>query len=231
MIREIKIDMDETPIAPGLYEQVFQSRQLRFFISIPETNLLPQSAPLVLALHWGGPSIPYKGKWYLLGQVLPALEELGAVIAAPDCPTNQWASPRIEADIIDLTNHLEEIYHLDPRRVLLTGYSMGGIGAWHLAAHHQDRFSAALIVSAQPPTEAVNVNWDIPLYIIHSRQDEVFPLKSTEATVTRLRNQGFSVEMDIVERVTHFQTERFINPMRNSIPWIKQVWSSPSADT
>jgi len=219
--------MDEIPTAPGIYEQVFQSRQLRFFISIPEAYQHHHTAPLVLALHWGGPSIPYKSKWYLLGQVLPALEELGAVIAAPDCPTNQWASPRIEADIIDLVNYLEEVYHLDPQRVLLTGYSMGGIGAWHLAAHHQDRFSAALIVSAQPPTDAVNVDWEIPLYVIHSRQDEVFPLKSTEATVTQLRSEGFSVKMDIVERVTHFQTERFIHPIRNTIPWIKQVWSSP----
>jgi predicted peptidase len=218
--------MDEIPTAPGLYEQVFQSNQLRFFISIPEAYQYNQSAPLVLALHWGGPSIPHKSKWYLLGQVLPALEELGAVIAAPDCPSNQWDSSQTEADIIDLINYLEEVYYLDPRRVLLTGYSMGGIGAWHLAAHHQDRFSAALIVSAQPPADAVNVRWEIPLYVIHSRQDEVFPLKSTEATITQLRSQGFSIEIDIVERVTHFQTERFINPMRKSIPWIRKVWSS-----
>ena len=98
---EFTYDMDEIPTAPGLYEQVLQSHQLPFFISIPQAYQHTQSAPLVLALHWGGPSIPNKNKWYLLGQVLPALEELGAVIAAPDCPSNQWDSSQTEADIIN----------------------------------------------------------------------------------------------------------------------------------
>ncbi|MFM7411593.1 MAG: alpha/beta fold hydrolase, partial [Planctomycetota bacterium] len=33
---------------------------------------------------------------------------------------------------------------VDPRRIYLTGLSMGGYGSWELAARHPDRFAAVL---------------------------------------------------------------------------------------
>jgi len=126
--------------------------------------------------------------------------------------------------VLDLYDHLQGTYNIDSQRVLLTGYSMGGIGTWMLAAHHQERFAAALIVSAKPPTDVVDVQWDIPLYVIHSRRDEIFPLGDTETTVNQLREKGVVIALDTVDGITHFQTERFIEPMHAAIPWIQESW-------
>ena len=133
-------------------------------------------------------------------------------------------APSSEQVVIDLCDHLQSIYTIDKRRVLLTGYSMGGIGTWMLAAHHQERFAAALIVSAKPPTGVDNVQWDIPLYVIHSRRDEIFPLGDTESTVSQLREMGVAIELHIVDGVTHFQTERFVEPIHAAIPWVQDSW-------
>jgi dienelactone hydrolase len=38
-------------------------------------------------------------------------------------------------------------YHVDPDRIALMGFSMGGAGAWHLGAHYADRWA---VVHAGP---------------------------------------------------------------------------------
>lgn len=216
--------MTDNPTIPGIYEQILQPGERRYTIAIPDGYTDEQPRPLILALHWGGPVTPYISKWYLLGLVAPALGELGAVIAAPDCTAEHWANPSSQDVVIDLLDYLTEAYNIDTRQVLLTGYSMGGIGTWILAAHHPERFSGALIVSAKPPTGVVDVRWDTPLYVIHSRHDEIFPLGDTETTVNQLREQGVAIDFDTVDGITHFQTERFVKPMQAAVPWIKHVW-------
>jgi predicted peptidase len=103
---------------------------------------------------------------------------------------------------------------------------MGGIGAWLLAARHQERFSGVLIVSAKPPADVVDVHWEVPLYVIHSRRDELFPLRETQTTVSKLQEKGVSIEIDVVDNTTHFQTEHFVEPMRAALPWIQDNWKS-----
>lgn len=218
--------MDDKPTTPGIFEQVLQPGDRRYTIAIPDGYTGAQPRPLVIGLHWGGPVTPYVGKWYLLGLMAPAMSELGAILVAPDCTAEHWAIPSSEQVVIDLLDHLMGSYRIDSRRVLLTGYSMGGIGAWLIAARHQERFTGVLIVSAKPPADAVDANWEIPLYVIHSRRDELFPLRDTQTTVNNLRGKGISIEMDVVDNTTHFQTERFIEPLQAALPWIRDIWRS-----
>jgi predicted peptidase len=218
--------MDDKPTTPGIYEQVLQPGDRRYTIAFPDGYTDERPRPLVIGLHWGGPVTPYVGKWYLLGLLAPALGELGAILAAPDCTAEHWAVPSSEQVVIDLLDHLQRTYKIDSRRVLLAGYSMGGIGAWLLAARHQERFSGVLIVSAKPPADVVDVDWEIPLYVIHSRRDELFPLRDTQTTVNKLHEKGVPIEIDVVDNTTHFQTERFIEPVRAALPWVRDIWRS-----
>ena len=41
-----------------------------------------------------------------------------------------------ETDVFESVQHAESAYGTDPRRRALRGFSMGGAGTWHLAAHH-----------------------------------------------------------------------------------------------
>ncbi|HEU5119143.1 MAG TPA: alpha/beta hydrolase-fold protein, partial [Isosphaeraceae bacterium] len=45
----------------------------------------------------------------------------------------RWAG---ETDVFEAMKAVERNYRVDPRRVLLRGFSMGGAGAWHLGLHH-----------------------------------------------------------------------------------------------
>jgi predicted esterase len=47
-----------------------------------------------------------------------------------------------EIDVLEAIEHVRQQYRIDPDRVVLMGFSMGGAGAWHVGAHYTDRFVA-----------------------------------------------------------------------------------------
>jgi poly(3-hydroxybutyrate) depolymerase len=55
---------------------------------------------------------------------------------------NHWAG---EVDTFEAISDVQKRYKIDPDRVILRGFSLGGAGAWHLALHHPDFFAAAEI--------------------------------------------------------------------------------------
>jgi predicted peptidase len=195
-----------------------------YTVAIPYNYSGFQAVPLVLALHYGEHGSPYYGRDFLTDLVEPALRDLGAIIIAPDCTGDDWTQPDSEQDVLDLLDHIEATYRVDSDRTLITGYSMGGIGTWYLAARHQDRFAAALPMAATPPSFAIDAAWDIPLYVIHSSEDELFPVRWTETAVEQLVTEGASVELVVVDGVSHRETHRFIEPLRTAIPWIQKAW-------
>ena len=143
---------------------------------------------------------------------------------APDCAGADWTDPRSEADVLVATDWAQHEYRIDPARTLLTGYSMGAMGTWYLAARHQDLFRAALVVSGLPLARAVEVEWRIPLYVIHSRDDERLLLKPTADTVAQLRAKGVDVQLVVVDGPTHYHLSGFIPYLRAAIPWIRHAW-------
>jgi poly(3-hydroxybutyrate) depolymerase len=55
---------------------------------------------------------------------------------------NHWAG---EVDTFEAIAQVQKRYKIDPDRIVLRGFSLGGAGAWHLALHNADRFAAAEI--------------------------------------------------------------------------------------
>ena len=53
---------------------------------------------------------------------------------------NHW---RGEVDIFEAIAAVQKRYKIDPNRIILRGFSLGGAGAWHIALHHPDRWAAA----------------------------------------------------------------------------------------
>lgn len=216
------------PEKQGIYQKSLKLESgdlVRYTLSLPESFSPREEVPLIIALHYGGDVTPWYGKGYLTILVEPALWELDAVIAAPDCPSPAgWDNPMSESAVLALINHLKHHYSIDDKKVALTGFSLGGIGTWYLAARHPDLFSAAIPVSAMPKADTVEAVRDIPIYVIHSTGDEIFPVKRVEEVVERLKIKGRRVQMKTIEGISHYRTPSFVNALRETIPWIKQTW-------
>ncbi len=73
------------------------------------------------------------------GQIVPE----GAIVVHPfgrQCIGFKSAG---ETDVMEAIDFVCRNYPVDERRIVLMGFSMGGAGVWHLAAHYGERFVAA----------------------------------------------------------------------------------------
>ncbi len=212
------------PSEPGIHYLEFTEPESRATLQLPNhENDSPMG--LVIALHYAGPASPFSGASLLTGLVEPGLRGLGAIIAAPDCRADSWDNETSEAQVLELLKLLAGFYSIDPKSVLITGYSIGGIGTWYIAGRNQLKFGAAIPMAARPPALAMQTNWTLPLHVIHGRQDELFPIQDTRDVVRELAGQGAVVSLNEVEEASHFDTGRFYRPLRKAVPWIRRCWS------
>lgn len=218
--------MSSFPMKPGIHEQtvVLDNEEIRYTISIPKSISSSGHVPLVIALHYGGTVTPFYGGGYLRLLVEPALKGLKAIIVAPDCPGRGWTDPKSEKAVLGLLSAIQENYKIDSTRVLITGYSMGAIGTWYLASRHPHLFSAAVSISGMPNPKMIEKSMNTPVYVIQSRGDELFPMDSVNDFIGKIESRSSFVKLVIVKGLSHYQTSGFIEPLREAIPWIKQIW-------
>jgi hypothetical protein len=41
-----------------------------------------------------------------------------------------------------------------------------------------------------------------------------------------LKDKGVAVELVLLDGITHYETERFVEPLRAAVPWIRSVWKN-----
>lgn len=215
---------------PGLHEmelQLDEGKSLRYSLHAPKIRK-GEKAPLILALHYGGEVTPYYSMHFLKVFALPPFRPMNCIVVAPDCPGRGWTDPESEQAVIALLDHAMKAWPVDTERVAVTGFSMGGTGAWFMAARHPERFSAAIPVAGRPVGEP---DPSVPTYAIHSRQDEIVELAPAEQAIEKLRAQGARAEMALISGPTHYQTPRFVVPLITAARWLEQIWSGADYDS
>ena len=98
------------------------------------------------------------------GIVSPALKDLNAIIVAPDCPTRSWSDPAAEQAVMALLQNVMKEYAVDRRRILVTGFSLGGRGTWFMSSRHADLFTGAIPIagaSGDEPLDRLGKNSDV----------------------------------------------------------------------
>jgi predicted peptidase len=218
---------DPPVLSPGLHHlKLPRSGEpaIRYAIRIPGSYSASTPVPLILALHYGVRGGDATGAGGDVVQLLigPALVELGAIIVAPDSVRGDWSSPENEKAVNALLDTVLARYSIDQKRIAVTGYSMGGTGSWHFAEKFPERFSAAIPVAGRPPASASG--WRLPVLAIHSRDDQVAPFDPTEARIAELQKAGVNAKLIALTGITHYETQRFRDALRQAVPWLREVW-------
>jgi predicted peptidase len=198
--------------------------ELRYGLSIPDGYRQGQPRPLILALHPGGERTPYYGSAYARTVVAPAAADLGAFIVAPDCPSGAWTDAASERAVMALLDRMLRDYTIDRRRVLVTGFSMGGRGTWFMASHHRDLFTAAIPMAASTGDDPIESLATMPTYVIHSRRDQVVPFAPAERNAQELERMGRAIEFEALTDPTHFQMDLYVPALRRAMQWVSARW-------
>ena len=218
-------DSSSSVTMPGIHQLTLPEVDRRYTLAIPDGYTGQEPTPLIVSLHYGGQVTPFYGRGLLESLIEPALRDLGAIIVAPDSAAGNWANPTSEQHVLELLDYIDSQYNIDANKTLLTGYSMGGGGTWYLTPRHPERFRAALVMAGRPQADSTAFDWATPMYAIHSTADEVIPLESSLTAVEQLRSRGASIELVVVDEITHYQIPRYSPHLRAAIPWIRQAWA------
>lgn len=219
-----------SPAAGAVHQKTFPIQNvpgvdsMRYGISVPDDYTPGQPRPLVLALHPGGERPPFYGSLYLIRFFMAGLKELGAIMVAPDCPTRTWTDPESDQAVMALLAEVMREYTIDRKKVLITGYSMGGRGTWFMTARHPDFFTGAIPIAGTPDGQPVDSLARMPTYVIHSRSDEVVPPGPDQRAAAELEAMNRPVKLEIVEGRGHFDTGSYMAAFARAVKWVSSRW-------
>lgn len=180
-------------------------RRHPYLLYVPPGWVGPRRAtPLLLFLHGGLERGDDLGR--VRRQALPRrLDRRPAfpfAVVSPQCHADStWADhlPFLEG----LLDEVIEGIGADPARVVVTGISMGGAGAFLLGARCPGRFAAVVPICAAMPRvhgwpHAVIALRDVPVWAFHGDRDEVVPMDASLTLVRTLARAGGAAKLSVI---------------------------------
>lgn len=166
--------------------------------------------PLVLCLHGAGGNTS-------AANVLadPAAQKKHpCIVVAPACDGRsvRWVDGAfrrkdqqraVTPELMEMLDAVIAETQADPKRVYLTGQSMGGIGTWGLLAAYPDRFAAAVPVCGIWQPEDAPKMAKVPIWAFHGALDETVPVDGSRRMIEALRKAGGSPKYTELEDVGH----------------------------
>jgi pimeloyl-ACP methyl ester carboxylesterase/prenyltransferase beta subunit len=216
MIQPLPTPTPENLNAPGFHLRTVKTEQgeRKYTVYVPSSYDGSRVFPVILFLHGAGER----------GQdgIVPAQVGLGpailnkpgglpAIVVFPQA-RQTWAagSPDSNAALAALGDVMTA-YATDPKRVVLTGLSMGGRGSWELATAHPDRFAACVpICGPGRPDQAPRLK-DLPVWTFCGDADRDTTVVNMRTMVEALERAGAHARLTEYRGVGHNSWDRAYN--------------------
>lgn len=143
--------------------------------------------PLIIYLHGAGErdvSPEDIGNFSIRNEIN---EHLGFAILTPHCPPNEiWDEDIIAALVKDAIN----FGNIDPKRIYLTGVSMGARGVWNAATSYPDLFTALAPISGFSYYLKAAKIAKVPTWIFHGKYDNIVPFEESYKMFSSMKEAG-----------------------------------------
>ncbi len=199
----------------------------RYVLYLPSNWTPDQKWPVILFLHGAGERGSDGLKQSQIGiggAVRMHSERYPFVIVMPQCAEGQWWSqPAMQKMALATLDAEVKEFNGDPRRLYLTGLSMGGYGTWAFAENNPTKFAAiapvcggvsiperlAKLLGVPATTdpnifnEAAQKVRNIPTWIYHGGADPTVPVSESQNMTKALRDLGADVSYTEYPGVGH----------------------------
>ncbi len=158
------------------YRSPADGQLVPFRIFVPDNFDAAKNWPLVVALHGAGGDENafmdgYQGTFKKSAQKHGYL----AVSVNGRGPYTMYAG-NAGRDPLDALDRIEKVYPIDPKRVYLTGHSMGGFGTVQLGFNNPDRFAALAPIAGYGAATQLAKAKEMPLIIAQGDKDALVPV-------------------------------------------------------
>jgi poly(3-hydroxybutyrate) depolymerase len=178
--------------------------------------------PVVLFLHGSGErgDDGIRSAQVGLGAIIAGRPDDFPVIAVFPQAQKTWGADSEDARAaLAALDDVMATYRVDPDRVVLTGLSMGGRGAWELAAAHPDRFSAVVPICGVGRPEDVKLLKDLPVWTFVGDADRDATVRNTREMAAALRDAGARPRSTEYRGVGHNSWDRAYSEA-DLLPWM-----------
>ncbi len=128
--------------------------------------------------------------WYgSRGYGIPA----GAVPAGEEDTVPPDLGERSEQDVMNVLALAREEFRIDPDRIYLWGHSMGGAGAYHLAARYPEIWAGVAVAAPAPRGDQLaelERFRHIPVLVLHGDADATVSVNGSRTWTARMRELG-----------------------------------------
>lgn len=171
--------------------QVAFSAPARYWLLMPKAAAAhpAQRWPLLMFLHGSGErgtdlnQVRVHGPWAWLAQQ----PDTPFIVVAPQADAGGGWNPHVLHALIE---QLKATLPVDPDRVLVTGLSMGGFGAWALATEYPDALAAIVPICGFGDEDRMERIRHLPVWAFHGDADSAVPVAGHRATIAALRAAG-----------------------------------------
>lgn len=207
------------------------NKSYTYQVYVPSSLRGKRNVPVILFLHGIGQRgeggfVPVKGAAAMFARQY--LEKVPAVVLLPQCSRGRyWHDAEMERMVLAELEQTAGEFGADTKRVYLTGVSMGGFGAWHMAASHPMKFAAVVSICGGSPLKSGDRFTPIarkvattPVWVFHGSDDAVVPVSESRQMVEALKNvEGSRVRFSEYEGVGH---SVWLNALgeRDLMPWL-----------
>ncbi|MGI9531330.1 dienelactone hydrolase family protein [Lutimonas sp.] len=199
-----------------------------FRLIVPEGATAANQRPLVVRLHGAAQSGSTTAHQSTACLVEPAFEGKDVFILSPNSNGMLWYEQANIVQILALMDLVTSNLNVDEDKVVMTGYSDGGNGSWFYAQYYQDLISAAIPMATSYNTanNAGEINKiNVPLYVIHGSEDELFPLDITEGFVDESKDAGSDITFVIADGLVHNEPCDYQDELDKAVDWLyNDIW-------
>lgn len=199
-----------------LEKEVTKKLQMGYLLHIPERyDAEPDTLwPLLLFLHGSGERGDNLEKVKIHG--IPKIAEQDPtfpfIALSPQCPAgSNWY--RQQDAVLELLNDIMTTLRVDPKRIYLTGLSMGGYGTWQLACDYPNKFAAIAPICGGGDPYRAKFLIHTPVWAFHGAKDSVVSITESENMVNPIKSNGGNATLTIYPDKDHNSwTETYDNP-------------------
>jgi predicted peptidase len=198
-------------VAAGRHAGVVQKKfDLGFSFFMPESW---DNVPLIVYLHGAGSYGDPKKYTGAIKDMCPYEKPEFAILNPMAGPDEIW-DPDAIAGLI--RGYVLKNYPINPNRIYLTGFSMGGRGVWDCATEYPDLYAAVSALSGFSCYLRAAKMRDVPSWTFHSKDDYVVPFEESWKMVGALKQCGATAKLTALENAGHgtigvYRSKEFYN--------------------
>ncbi|RPI62671.1 MAG: hypothetical protein EHM48_03715, partial [Planctomycetaceae bacterium] len=219
---------------------------------IPPDYDATKEYPLVVWLHGNGGAGMTFDLWYLLTLGKEFSARPGCIVALPYGRGNSGYQLLGRNDTFHVIDEVRKAYKIDPNRIYVVGFSMGGSGTWYMTSRYPDLWaggapraggvglgewsdpkkSADQLTDWREQLARANTNiavfenlLNVPMFVFHGVSDPVVPVANSQSAFDRLCNLGYNTVNMLSVQQAH-SSPKYADEM--SVDWLLKYSRQPA---